>query len=155
MQDVQFMHRHHIHIAFDIVHVKEVSRYIQHHSTPRVTGSVFDQDTGDLPISYYDTITVNICGQQLAQCLDAVEQSRSGFAGDGVLAYCIAPGFTNTEMVSDSLSQEEIAKVVSDIPLGDMAPPEEIGALAAFLASDHVRHMTCATFDVNGASYVR
>ena len=78
-----------------------------------------------------------------------------GFAADGVLAFCIAPGFTNTEMVSDSLDREAIAKVVSDIPLGDMVPPEEIGALSAFLCGDHVRHMTGATFDVNGASYVR
>jgi NAD(P)-dependent dehydrogenase (short-subunit alcohol dehydrogenase family) len=29
------------------------------------------------------------------------------------------------------------------------------GALAAFLCADRVRHMTGATFDVNGASYVR
>ena len=78
-----------------------------------------------------------------------------GFAADGVLAFCIAPGFTNTEMVSDSMDQEAIAKVVSDIPLGDMVAPEEIGALSAFLCGDHVRHMTGATVDVNGASYVR
>jgi NAD(P)-dependent dehydrogenase (short-subunit alcohol dehydrogenase family) len=49
----------------------------------------------------------------------------------------------------------EIAKATSDIPLGSMASPEEIGALAAFLCDDRVRHMTGATFDVNGASYVR
>ena len=30
-----------------------------------------------------------------------------------------------------------------------------MGALAAFLCDDRVRHMTGATFDVNGASYVR
>jgi len=36
-----------------------------------------------------------------------------------------------------------------------MANPEEIGALAAFLCDDRVRHLTGATFDVNGASYVR
>jgi NAD(P)-dependent dehydrogenase (short-subunit alcohol dehydrogenase family) len=35
------------------------------------------------------------------------------------------------------------------------ADPEEIGALAAFLCDDRVRHMTGATFDVNGASYPR
>ena len=78
-----------------------------------------------------------------------------GYAGDGVLAFCICPGFTNTEMVSHSLDAAAIARVTSDIPLGDMAPPEEIGALAAFLCDDRVRHMTGATFDVNGASYVR
>jgi NAD(P)-dependent dehydrogenase (short-subunit alcohol dehydrogenase family) len=36
-----------------------------------------------------------------------------------------------------------------------MAAPEEIGDLVAFLCSDSVRHLTGATFDVNGASYLR
>ncbi len=78
-----------------------------------------------------------------------------GFAADGVLAFCIAPGFTNTEMVSGSLDAAAIARVTSEIPLGEMVHPQEIGALAAFLCDDRVRHMTGATFDVNGASYVR
>ncbi len=78
-----------------------------------------------------------------------------GFAADGVLAFSIAPGFTDTEMVTGALSPAEIANATSDIPLGSMASPEEIGALAAFLCDDRVRHMTGATFDVNGASYVR
>ena len=78
-----------------------------------------------------------------------------GFAADGVLAFCIAPGFTDTEMVSGAMDPAAIARATSDIPLGEMASPEEIGALAAFLCGDAVRHMTGATFDVNGASYVR
>ena len=78
-----------------------------------------------------------------------------GFAAEGVLAFGIAPGFTNTEMVSDAMDETAIAKVTRGIPLGELAPPEEIGALAAFLCDDRVRHMTGATFDVNGASYLR
>jgi NAD(P)-dependent dehydrogenase (short-subunit alcohol dehydrogenase family) len=78
-----------------------------------------------------------------------------GFAADGVLAFSIAPGFTDTEMVTGNMSPAAIAEATSDIPLGSMASPEEIGALAAFLCDDRVRHMTGATFDVNGASYVR
>ncbi|MHA1154317.1 MAG: SDR family NAD(P)-dependent oxidoreductase [Alphaproteobacteria bacterium] len=78
-----------------------------------------------------------------------------GFAADGVLAFCIAPGFTETEMVTGAMEPEAIARATSDIPLGEMAQPEEIGALAAFLCDDRVRHLTGATFDVNGASYVR
>ena len=78
-----------------------------------------------------------------------------GFAGDGVLAFCIAPGFTETDMVTDNLNAAAIAKVISEIPLGSMAAPGEIGALAAFLCDDRVRHLTGATFDVNGASYLR
>ena len=78
-----------------------------------------------------------------------------GFAADGVLAFAIAPGFTDTEMVTGTMSPEAIAEVTRSIPLGAMAAPEEIGALAAFLCDDQVRHMTGATFDVNGASYLR
>jgi NAD(P)-dependent dehydrogenase (short-subunit alcohol dehydrogenase family) len=77
------------------------------------------------------------------------------FANDGVLAFGIAPGFTETDMVTENVDPETIAAVVADIPLGEMAQPEEIGALAAFLCSDAVRHLTGATFDVNGASYLR
>jgi len=78
-----------------------------------------------------------------------------GFAADGVLAFAIAPGFTDTDMVTANLDPAAIAAVTRGIPLGAMAAPEEIGALAAFLCDDRVRHMTGATFDVNGASYLR
>ena len=78
-----------------------------------------------------------------------------GFAAEGVLAFAIAPGFTDTEMVTGGMDPAAIANATSDIPLGAMVPPEEIGALAAFLCGDQVRHMTGATFDINGASYLR
>ena len=72
-----------------------------------------------------------------------------------MLAFAIAPGFTETEMVSENVDPETLRGIVADIPLGEIAKPEEIGALVAFLASDYARHLTGATFDVNGASYVR
>jgi NAD(P)-dependent dehydrogenase (short-subunit alcohol dehydrogenase family) len=78
-----------------------------------------------------------------------------GFAKDNVLAFAIAPGFTDTEMAYTGLDDEGVKKIVADIPLGSMASPGECGALAAFLCSDQVRHLTGATFDINGASYVR
>jgi 3-oxoacyl-[acyl-carrier protein] reductase len=83
------------------------------------------------------------------------KQIARHFAKDGVVAFGIAPGFTDTEMVSGAMTPESIAKVVADIPLGAMVPAAEIGALTAFLCSDSARHLTGATFDVNGASYVR
>ncbi len=78
-----------------------------------------------------------------------------GFAKDGVLAFGIAPGFTETDMVAESADAATIAAVVAEIPLGELAQPQEIGALAAFLCSDAARHLTGSTIDVNGASYVR
>ncbi|HET6158911.1 MAG TPA: SDR family NAD(P)-dependent oxidoreductase [Dongiaceae bacterium] len=78
-----------------------------------------------------------------------------GFAKDNVLAFAIAPGFTDTDMAYTSLDDAGVERVLADIPLGSMVSPAECGALAAFLCSDQVRHMTGATFDINGASYVR
>lgn len=78
-----------------------------------------------------------------------------GYAKDNVLAFAIAPGFTETDMAYVGLDDAGVERIVSEIPLGSMARPEECGALAAFLCSDHVRHLTGATFDINGASYVR
>ena len=78
-----------------------------------------------------------------------------GYAGDGVLAFGIAPGFTQTEMATESLDAAGMARTVAEIPLGALADADEIGALTAFLCSDAARHLTGATLDVNGASYVR
>jgi len=78
-----------------------------------------------------------------------------GFAKDNVLSFAIAPGFTETDMANESLDEAGLKRVLAEIPLGTMASPQECGALAAFLCSDQVRHLTGATFDINGASYVR
>jgi NAD(P)-dependent dehydrogenase (short-subunit alcohol dehydrogenase family) len=78
-----------------------------------------------------------------------------GFAQDNVLAFAIAPGFTETEMATDGLADAGLKRILAEIPLGSMASPQECGALVAFLCSDSVRHLTGATFDINGASYVR
>lgn len=77
------------------------------------------------------------------------------FAGEDVLAFVIAPGFTETDMGLAGLDEAGLNRIISEIPLGAMATPEECGALAAFLCSDAVRHLTGATFDINGASYIR
>lgn len=78
-----------------------------------------------------------------------------GYAKDNILAFAIAPGFTDTEMAYTGLDDSGVERIVAEIPLGSMASPAECGALAAFLCADQVRHMTGATFDINGASYVR
>lgn len=78
-----------------------------------------------------------------------------GFARDNILAFSVAPGFTKTEMAYEGTTEADVKRILSEIPLGSMASPDEVAALVAFLSSDKVRHMTGATFDINGASYVR
>ncbi len=45
--------------------------------------------------------------------------------------------------------------VTATLQMGEWVPPGDIAALVAFLASGACRHLSGATLDVNGASYVR
>jgi NAD(P)-dependent dehydrogenase (short-subunit alcohol dehydrogenase family) len=77
------------------------------------------------------------------------------YAGDGILSFAIAPGFTDTAMAGDYLASRGGAALLADIPLGRVATPEEIATIATFCALDAPPSMTGATIDANGASYVR
>lgn len=75
------------------------------------------------------------------------------YSGRGVLAYAISPGWIDTEMAPQEPAARKAA--LAEVPYGDMASPEELGRLCAFLLSGGSPSATGATFDVNGASYVR
>ena len=77
------------------------------------------------------------------------------YAHAGVIAYCVAPGWSDTDMASKDASPEIVTKVKSEIPLGDIVPPEEVANIIAFLATGCARHATGSTIDINGASYTR
>ncbi len=78
-----------------------------------------------------------------------------GYAAEGILSFAVAPGFTDTAMAGDYLASRGGAGLLADIPLGRVATPEEIAAIAVFCALDAPESMTGATLDANGASYVR
>lgn len=77
------------------------------------------------------------------------------YAGQGIYAFAICPGFTMTGMAEDYLESRGGDKLLADIPLGKVADPEEVAAIAKFCALDAPPSMTGAVLDVNGASYVR
>ncbi|MEA1085667.1 SDR family oxidoreductase [Sphingomonas sp. CD22] len=78
-----------------------------------------------------------------------------GYAREGILAFAICPGFTMTGMADDYLASRGGDKLLADIPLGKVADPEEVAAVARFCALEAPPSMTGAVLDVNGASYVR
>ena len=78
-----------------------------------------------------------------------------GFASDGILAYTVAPGFVRTEMAEKFIQDYGEDFVTRDIPLGKIAPPEDVANVIAFLSSGLAPHATGTTIDINGASYVR
>ncbi len=66
---------------------------------------------------------------------------------------CIAPGFIDTDMTK-VLSQEQIAALQQQIPLGRLGQPEDIAAATAFLASPQAGYITGTTLHVNGGMYM-
>ena len=78
------------------------------------------------------------------------------FARDGVLAYVVAPGIVKTAMSAVSAeARGGVDAVNAALAMGEMVPPEEVAELVAFLATGTCRHLSGATLDLNGASYVR
>jgi NAD(P)-dependent dehydrogenase (short-subunit alcohol dehydrogenase family) len=78
------------------------------------------------------------------------------FAKDGVLAYVVAPGIVRTPMSEIAAeARGGIDKLHAALAMGEMVPPAEVADLVAYLATGTCRHLTGATLDMNGASYVR
>ena len=79
---------------------------------------------------------------------------------DGIRFNSIMPGWTVTERVQDLMSfraknnattpEAEMEKVITEIPLGRMARPEEFGNVAAFLVSPAASYVHGVALPVDG-----
>ncbi|HHV93148.1 MAG TPA: 3-oxoacyl-[acyl-carrier-protein] reductase [Firmicutes bacterium] len=70
-------------------------------------------------------------------------------ASRGITVNCIAPGFIATDM-TDALNEAQRKALLDQVPLGEIGRPEDVAAVAAFLASDDARYITGQTINVDG-----
>lgn len=82
----------------------------------------------------------------LTRCLARAE------AKNGILAYCIAPGFVETAMARDGMATRA-AQITADIPLGRIASVEDVAGVAVFFASDAADYLTGIAIPVAGGSW--
>lgn len=71
----------------------------------------------------------------------------------GIRVNCVAPGFIKTDMTKD-LSEEVQKQLLSQVPLGYLAEPEDVASAVNFLLSPESRYITGHTLDVNGGMYM-
>lgn len=76
------------------------------------------------------------------------------FGKHDISAYSIAPGFIKTDMAMESIKVYGEEYLTKGMAFDEITSPEEVGELVAFLATGKVRHMTGATFHINGGSYM-
>lgn len=81
-------------------------------------------------------------------------------AADGITVNTILPGYMNTERVVElneaTAAREGVPvaavaqRVIAQVPVGRMGDPAELGALAAFLASERAAYITGQSIAVDG-----
>jgi acetoacetyl-CoA reductase len=71
----------------------------------------------------------------------------------GVTVNAISPGYVQTDMVM-AIREDVRQKIVSEIPAGRLAMPEEVADAVAFLASDSAAYITGTNLSVNGGLHM-
>jgi 3-oxoacyl-[acyl-carrier protein] reductase len=69
--------------------------------------------------------------------------------GRGVTVNVVSPGFVTTDMTA-ALPEARQAEILEQVPLKRMATPEEVAAVATFLASQAAGYITGAVIPVDG-----
>lgn len=69
---------------------------------------------------------------------------------DGILANCVAPGFTDTELTRRVLGEEGIRQMVSAVPARRMARVEEIARLVVWLGGPDNTYVTGQNIAIDG-----
>lgn len=80
----------------------------------------------------------------LTKCM-AIDHAR-----DKVRVNAIAPGPTDTEMLRDNLTKDQIEAFKNTFPMKRLGRPEELARAALFLASDEASFVTGAVIAVDG-----
>ena len=70
-------------------------------------------------------------------------------ASRGITVNAVAPGFITTAM-TDKLTDDQKAGILSQVPAGRMGEAAEIAAAVLYLASDEAGYVTGATLHING-----
>ena len=65
---------------------------------------------------------------------------------------CVAPGWVDTEMVQAAIAESGLDRIVSGIPMGRIASPEDVAGPIVFLCCSLARHITGEVLNVNGGS---
>jgi NAD(P)-dependent dehydrogenase (short-subunit alcohol dehydrogenase family) len=95
-------------------------------------------------------------GASKAAIQNATQTIARAYAASGILAYTIAPGVVRTRLSEQfARTQGGEQQITDSLAMKEWVPPDEIACTVEFLSTGLARHLTGATLDINGASYIR
>jgi NAD(P)-dependent dehydrogenase (short-subunit alcohol dehydrogenase family) len=117
--------------------------------TPRRSGAIVNLASVAAVMAGGDQIPYAVSKAAVKQL---TAMSALSLAPYGVRVNAVAPGPVDTPMVAavTGAGEEGLKRVLSRIPLGRIARPEEIAAIVAFLASDDASYLTGQTLFADG-----
>ena len=77
------------------------------------------------------------------------------FGRNNIKAFVVAPGFVETEMAKDAISQIGEEEVLKNLALNTLTQPEDIAPVVALMCSGQMDHATGTTVDINAGSHIR
>ncbi|RHX86320.1 SDR family NAD(P)-dependent oxidoreductase [Leptospira stimsonii] len=69
---------------------------------------------------------------------------------NGILANCVAPGFTDTELTRRVLGEEGIRNLVANVPIRRIGTVDEIARLVLWLSSEENSYVTGQNISIDG-----
>jgi NAD(P)-dependent dehydrogenase (short-subunit alcohol dehydrogenase family) len=72
------------------------------------------------------------------------------FGPDQIRVNAVSPGLVDTPMLRTGLTDEAMAALVAQVPLGYVGEPTDVAGVVVFLASEHARYISGATINVSG-----
>lgn len=88
-----------------------------------------------------------------AALIGAAKCLSQEYASRGITVNAVSPGFVSTDMTA-ALSDEQRQGLLSQVPLGRPATPQEVAAAVVYLASDEAAYVTGHSLRVNGGMYM-
>ncbi|MFD1718433.1 SDR family NAD(P)-dependent oxidoreductase [Georgenia deserti] len=74
-------------------------------------------------------------------------------AGTGVRINCVAPGPTDSPILTANSTEDQVQKIIESTPLRRIAEPDDVAGVVTFAASERARQIHGAVLDVNGGLY--
>ena len=88
--------------------------------------------------------------------MNATKTIARHYAEENILTYTVSPGVVRTRMSEEyAISTNGEDAITQSLAMKEWVPPSDLANLVSYLSSGSCRHLTGATLDVNGASYLR